>query len=466
MSNNEPSTLNMPKSISYLSSELKSSTQELIRLRGIILSLKSYYKVSILEYNSILSSILDQEVQIEELNSKLAKLKQKTTLTLYQLSSPSYFLKLKDSAKNPDCSKQMNLLFAFCSPTESNINFDYSSYLLLIAKASDFIELLEYSFVNQNDLYQTSRFAFNRIKNVILNEKKTIQYPFDIIFEYINHLYLIIAYEEEKEHLMKKHNEETNKKNTIFVEIKRLEREVNSNDCIYRRIDKNVNEINTLLNNYKSLNSNNKKSAKSKLYKEFVQSLKDFHPMIDRTNVNKNYVSTLSINSEVNTGNGNANAKVNGDYHNEQKVKGKKARNSKQNSIHSNFSFVTTSNKNFISSFADILPDQPETELNNIISLLKKKNTLNDEKTRITNQCSTIESQREAFYEEDFTDKVIEYSFVENKQSICEELPISLTQKFSIRTTTIGNNNNLITNKESMKFNQSISRYKAILYVY
>lgn len=461
MSNNSTSTLNMPKSLSFLTTELKTNTQELVKIRSFILSLKSNYKIKITEYNSVLSSILKKEAQIEESNLKLAKVKQKTNLSLYQLSSSVYFFKLKDSAKNPDCFHLFNILFTFCSPTQSNTDFDYSSYLLFIPKNSDFKELLESALDIQSDLYKESPDVFDKIKNAIPKEQ-VVQYPFDVLFEYFNLIYEIIAYENIIETQEEKHTKENNIKNSIFVEIKRIEREVNLNDCVYRRIDRNVNEINTLLNNYKALNNNSNKSIKNKLYKEFIQSLKDYHPMTERNYINKNYLTTLSINSEANCGNGNANAKMNGDNYTEQRYNGKRAKNSKQNSIYSSNSFKTTSNKQFLSSFAEILPDHPETEINNILKLIKGRK-VPDEKTRNTNQCSTIESQRELLDEEDFTGRAIEYDLNDNKQSICEELPTCPTQIFSIRMTTIGSNNNILIDRESMRIQQSISRNRAIL---
>lgn len=251
----------------------KKKKEEINKISINLKSVKLQYNTKVLEFKNINNTILTEEKEIEEKKNLISKNIKRNKKILQSINTKEFnFLKEMTEEKNQfECFKH---LFLFCGLNENNC---YKDILTIMKTPDEFINLLIYSTkINENIFNnEKSNKEIPKIKKEIesfLFNEKSLQNPFDIIFEFIQNIYKNIDLNSEIKVLEGILDKEIENKNNQFIKLKKLESEIIKIDNIYSKTHKYLKLIKIFLKEYKCEEEN---PPKTKI-KELNSSLNKF----------------------------------------------------------------------------------------------------------------------------------------------------------------------------------------------
>ena len=204
---------------------------------------KKKYNSHIKEYKQNVNSTLEKEKEIEQLYSKISKIKKRRALIINNSFNEKFYKHLLEIAKNYKKEKILKNFFSFLLLKDSEKERPIKDLIKILKDKEEIKNLIFYSSIIYSDLREKDKDKFLNLKKKYENYFSEIedsekgQYPFDTLFDCLNIIFEIIEHEKK----IKENNEElgilTEKKNAKFVEIKLFElkiKNLNKNIKIYQ----------------------------------------------------------------------------------------------------------------------------------------------------------------------------------------------------------------------------------------
>lgn len=248
-----------------LKQELKEKKNVYDQLEIETKQIKSTHKTDIKEYHSLSKKILQLEDTIDSTEKAISTMQTKKQLIISNITDEyPYYLKAMSQRVLPSIMHSLILFLGFELEQEA-------IFYHLLKTGSNLKQLLE----NANLIQQTSN-RLNKqtsnehsslfidlkrkITNALMNNKKDLVYPFDVIYDYMMIVYELIDRENERD----KHKEEIesmiNHKNVLFVKLKQSENEIIKNESNLTLLDKHILQLNDFINKLTRIKHNNLKS--------------------------------------------------------------------------------------------------------------------------------------------------------------------------------------------------------------
>ena len=204
---------------------------------------KKKYNSHIKEYKQNVNSTLEKEKEIEQLYSKISKIKKRRALIINNSFNEKFYKHLLEIVKNYKKEKILKNFFSFLLLKDSEKERPIKDLIKILKDKEEIKNLIFYSSIIYSDLREKDKDKFLNLKKKYENYFSEIedsekgQYPFDTLFDCLNIIFEIIEHEKK----IKENNEElgilTEKKNAKFVEIKLFElkiKNLNKNIKIYQ----------------------------------------------------------------------------------------------------------------------------------------------------------------------------------------------------------------------------------------
>ena len=327
-------------------------------------ALKSRFQSNVQEYQNGVKLTLEKENEIEQIFSKISKLKKRQELIMNNSLNDKFYKHLREIAENPKKEKILKNYFSLILINETSDDERPAKELIEILKDKEEIKnLLFYAFNKYSDLKKNDEetFLIQKIncKN-FLEEIRGLEggeYPFDILIECLNIIFDIIEYEnkiKENNMILAKLVE---KKNAKFMETKIIE--LNIRNCIkkIKKIKNDIKLIYKFIDKFKVQNENSENIDKKELKnllnfieeykKQEKEYLKKIMPFDSMNSLTFCTFITQSEDSSIKSGRLSAKNEINLLNSNNSKINQKKFSNDKINSQINKFNASMKSKLNF-----------------------------------------------------------------------------------------------------------------------
>lgn len=255
-----PSVIEIPeaeisKSTIELTQEIKEKKNDYEQLETQRKKIKSTHKNEIKEYHSLSKSILQLEDTIDSFEKTISNIKTKQQLILSNITDEyPYYLKAMSQRVLPGIMQSLILFTGFKIEQET-------IFLNLIKSGMNLKQLLENADSIQHQSNKINRLAScsssslfqniqNKINDVMMDYKKDLVYPFDIIYDYIILVYESIDKENQRDKCKEEIEDLINNKNSLFIKLKQSENDIIKNESNLDSLDKYITQLNECI--YKS----------------------------------------------------------------------------------------------------------------------------------------------------------------------------------------------------------------------
>ena len=327
-------------------------------------ALKSRFQSNVQEYQNGVKLTLEKENEIEQIFSKISKLKKRQELIMNNSLNDKFYKHLREIAENPKKEKILKNYFSLILINETSDDERPAKELIEILKDKEEIKnLLFYAFNKYSDLKKNDEETFLIQKKNCKNFLEEIrgleggEYPFDILIECLNIIFDIIEYEnkiKENNMILAKLVE---KKNAKFMETKIIE--LNIRNCIkkIKKIKNDIKLIYKFIDKFKVQNENSENIDKKELKnllnfieeykKQEKEYLKKIMPFDSMNSLTFCTFITQSEDSSIKSGRLSAKNEINLLNSNNSKINQKKFSNDKINSQINKFNASMKSKLNF-----------------------------------------------------------------------------------------------------------------------
>ena len=190
---------------------------------------KIKFQTHVKEYQNQVKLTLEKEREIEQLFSKISKIKKKRALIMNNSFNNKFYNHLLEIADNPKKEKILKNFFSILLSQKEKEERSVKDLIQILKDKEEIKSLLYYASKNFSDLRINNEEEYLNLKKNFekyfseIEESEKRQYPFEDLFECLNIIFEII----ETEKKIKDNNEIleklTEKKNAKFVEIKIIE---------------------------------------------------------------------------------------------------------------------------------------------------------------------------------------------------------------------------------------------------
>ena len=390
------------QSIKIIVSEYSSKKEAMDKLKPIIIEKKTEYNNKIKLYQEITKKIILQENSIEKIQNKIVKIEKHQKTLLLNLTKKCYY-HLLDISENINNKLKYESLSKFLKLlTIKNYNEPFEG-ISILKNEYELKNLLQYL----NEIYSNlDKTNIQTYKDFYLfykeNSKSNLEYPFDFLFEFIGTIFERI---ELKNNLLQQKKEldiENQNKNSLFLDLKKIETEIRQNDSVYRSLGMYRKYIHKILQKYKESKENSDFNSLKKIFLT-IENSKNFEQVNNLDNMSSLTMKSeysFSENSSVNlsisyivlpsVNNGIINLE---EKNKKEKIKDEKKIKVKVEELKIKRSSSLKKNKNFISKNSIIVDENSsrnkinKTEIN--ISE-NNKNNINNKKNDNNNNDNTI----------------------------------------------------------------------------
>ena len=327
-------------------------------------ALKSRFQSNIQEYQNEVKLTLEKENEIEQIFSKISKLKKRQELIMNNSLNDKFYKHLREIAENPKKEKILKNYFSLILINETSDDERPAKELIEILKDKEEIKnLLFYAFDKYSDLKKNDEETFLIQKKNCKNFLEEIrgleggEYPFDILIECLNIIFDIIEYENK----IKENNiilaKLVEKKNAKFMETKIIELNIRNWIKKIKKIKNDIKLIYKFIDKFKVQNENSENIDKKELKnllnfieeykKQEKEYLKKIMPFDSMNSLTFCTFITQSEDSSIKSGRLSAKNEINLLNSNNSKINQKKFSNDKINSQINKFNASMKSKLNF-----------------------------------------------------------------------------------------------------------------------
>ena len=263
---------NITQEISYINSELSKNIKEFNNTKENLIKLKKDFTTTLIEYKSKKNLVNEKEQEIESILLKITKLRKKLLISMNQSINKKFYNNLKEILSDKQKEKSLFQFFNFIfnlynirkfnieNIEEININKDENKNMkniLKILKNDNEIkgvifysyEIIQNLYKEESDTYHNTKKIFLNLLNELNNEQK--QYPIDLLYDYIKNIFTIVDYNSEINNTKIILNNLVLEKNTKFIEIKKLQSQIQSNIINKKLLKNNIETLNSFISRIK-----------------------------------------------------------------------------------------------------------------------------------------------------------------------------------------------------------------------
>ena len=257
---------NLKQDVYFILTEYKNKLSEYEQIKEKISEAKTIFRKTLSEYNIKKKSIKEKENEIEDIFLKVIKIRKNLILTINKTINKKFYNHLEEILEDKEQEKLLIQYFNFsyniynickfynfqsCNNNSNNDfeniflqnyeNEDMKNLLKVVKNDNEIKILILYLIEKIQSLYKEEKNIFYKIKDTYLDmlnkiKKTEKQYPVDILYDFINSVFIIIEYENQIDEMKIILNKLIEEKNTKFVQIKSLEtliKKYNSNKKIH-----------------------------------------------------------------------------------------------------------------------------------------------------------------------------------------------------------------------------------------
>ena len=242
-------------------------------------STKIKFQTHVKEYQNEVKLTLEKEREIEQLFSKISKIKKKRALIMNNSFNNKFYNHLLEIADNPEKEKILKNFFSILLIQKQKEERTVKELIQILKDKEEIKSLLYYASKIYSDLRINNEKEYLNLKKNFekyfseIDESEKRQYPFEDLFECLNIIFEII----ESEKKIKDNNEIlaklTEKKNAKFVEIKIIELKI-------KEIKKNIkiiqNYIKIICSFIDKFNEKKKDNLTEKEIKELLEGIEEY----------------------------------------------------------------------------------------------------------------------------------------------------------------------------------------------
>ena len=264
LSSNSEEDNKLKASYNFLTNELNNLMKE--KLNPLIEEKKSTkikFQTHIKEYQNEVKFTLEKEREIEQLFSKISKIKKKRALIMNNSFNNKFYKHLLEIADNPKKEKILKNFFSILLSSKEKEEKSVKDLIEILKDKEEIKNLLYYANKIYSDLKLNNETEYLNLKNNFekyiseIEDSEKRQYPFEDLFECLNIMFEIIECEKK----IKDNNEIlaklTEKKNAKFVEIKIIELKLKEIKKNIKFIQNNIKIICSFIDKFNDKNSVN-----------------------------------------------------------------------------------------------------------------------------------------------------------------------------------------------------------------
>ena len=275
--------------IDELTEEVKEKKNELELFKNQIKLLKQEYQKQLSVYFSMNKNVIQIENNIENILKEKTKLYKKNTLIIIDFNIDK-IKRINDISNRPNDKNVEDLILEF-------FDYDNSSFeeLIVFNKNENEWKL----FLNYTLNKKYSQEKIKKLKLIVDKITKDINYPYQLIIDFIKGIIRLNEIEKELISLNEKLINENKSKNEIFLQLKAIETDIIRNDYLYKKMIKYIKSIYSILETYSKIKSRNDKIS-SEEYRVLNKNIKDFQK-IDFKNliIPTDNLSSLSVRTNI-----------------------------------------------------------------------------------------------------------------------------------------------------------------------
>ena len=242
-------------------------------------STKIKFQTHVKEYQNEVKLTLEKEREIEQLFSKISKIKKKRALIMNNSFNNKFYNHLLEIADNPEKEKILKNFFSILLIQKQKEERTVKELIQILKDKEEIKSLLYYASKIYSDLRINNEKEYLNLKKNFekyfseIDESEKRQYPFEDLFECLNIIFEII----ESEKKIKDNNEIlaklTEKKNAKFVEIKIIELKIKEIKKNIKIIQNNIKIICSFIDKF---NENKKDNLTEKEIKELLEGIEEY----------------------------------------------------------------------------------------------------------------------------------------------------------------------------------------------
>ena len=242
-------------------------------------STKIKFQTHVKEYQNEVKLTLEKEREIEQLFSKISKIKKKRALIMNNSFNNKFYNHLLEIADNPEKEKILKNFFSILLIQKQKEERTVKELIQILKDKEEIKSLLYYASKIYSDLRINNEKEYLNLKKNFekyfseIEESEKRQYPFEDLFECLNIIFEII----ESEKKIKDNNEIlaklTEKKNAKFVEIKIIELKIKEIKKNIKIIQNNIKIICSFIDKF---NENKKDNLTEKEIKELLEGIEEY----------------------------------------------------------------------------------------------------------------------------------------------------------------------------------------------
>ena len=242
-------------------------------------STKIKFQTHVKEYQNEVKLTLEKEREIEQLFSKISKIKKKRALIMNNSFNNKFYNHLLEIADNPEKEKILKNFFSILLIQKQKEERTVKELIQILKDKEEIKSLLYYASKIYSDLRINNEKEYLNLKKNFekyfseIDESEKRQYPFEDLFECLNIIFEII----ESEKKIKDNNEIlaklTEKKNAKFVEIKIIELKIKEIKKNIKFIQNNIKIICSFIDKF---NEKKKDNLTEKEIKELLEGIEEY----------------------------------------------------------------------------------------------------------------------------------------------------------------------------------------------
>ena len=242
-------------------------------------STKIKFQTHVKEYQNEVKLTLEKEREIEQLFSKISKIKKKRALIMNNSFNNKFYNHLLEIADNPEKEKILKNFFSILLIQKQKEERTVKELIQILKDKEEIKSLLYYASKIYSDLRINNEKEYLNLKKNFekyfseIDESEKRQYPFEDLIECLNIIFEII----ESEKKIKDNNEIlaklTEKKNAKFVEIKIIELKIKEIKKNIKIIQNNIKIICSFIDKF---NEKKKDNLTEKEIKELLEGIEEY----------------------------------------------------------------------------------------------------------------------------------------------------------------------------------------------
>ena len=315
---------NLKQDVYFILTEYKNKLSEYEQIKEKISEAKTIFRKTLSEYNIKKKSIKEKENEIEDIFLKVIKIRKNLILTINKTINKKFYNHLEEILEDKEQEKLLIQYFNFsyniynickfynfqsCNNNSNNDfeniflqnyeNEDMKNLLKVVKNDNEIKILILYLIEKIQSLYKEEKNIFYKIKDTYLDmlnkiKKTEKQYPVDILYDFINSVFIIIEYENQIDEMKIILNKLIEEKNTKFVQIKSLETLIKKYNSNKKIISNQIKTINIFICKLKEQKEENSKESDGEFIKE-VEIIKKLINNNNATNINVNSITSSKL---------------------------------------------------------------------------------------------------------------------------------------------------------------------------